>query len=290
VKAKSLPAGSVVVNKPDSVLDKYAPQIVAIIVFIVLQTMLVLVLINNMRLRRRAIEELERERLSLEERVQARTAELVGAKALAAFAKEQDRAIEAERRRLAREVHDQIGQVFTAIKLIINSLPRQAYPPGQENALAQALDMGIASTRRITSELRPPLLDDLGLAAAVNHYVKSHPGLVGINCSVAIAGESALDAQRSLALFRIIQEAVTNVVRHARAANLSIDGVADSQYILKIVDDGCGLDQSTIRPGALGVVGMRERVNMLGGEFTISSHPGDGVVIEVRLPLSTAQP
>lgn len=285
-----LPLDSVIINRPDSVWEKYFWQIAAVIAFVALQSLLLLVLIYNMRLRRTAMDALERERTNLEERVRIRTEEVVGAKALAAFAKEQDRAIEGERRRLAREVHDQIGQVFTAIKLIIDSTPRNAFPPGQANALAQALEMGIASTRRVTAELRPPLLDDLGLAAAVEHYVKNHPGLGDVTCKVAIARESSLDATQALALFRIIQEAVTNVLHHAQAKHLTITGVADHVYILIIADDGCGLDQSGIRPGALGLAGMRERANLLGGEFTIRSHPDEGTAIEVRLPLRKAPP
>lgn len=290
VSMANLPLESVVANRPDSAWEKYFLQIVGSIIFVALQTVLLLVLIYNMRLRRKALEELERERTSLEERVLIRTQELVGAKAVVAFANQQDRAIEAERRRLAREVHDQIGQVFTAIKLIIDSLPCHVFPPGQEKALGHALEMGIASTRRITAELRPPLLDDLGLAAAVNHYIKNHPGLGQIMCSVAISGDNALDDKQVLALFRIIQEAVTNVVRHARATRLAITGVAAMDYILTVADDGCGLDQATIRPGALGVVGMRERVNMLGGKFNILSRPNEGVTIEVRLPPNQSTP
>lgn len=234
---------------------------------------------------------------SLEARVAERTAELTKAKdaaeaanlakskasmELQAFAQEQNRAIEQERRAMAREVHDQIGQVFTAIKLIIDSLPRVALPAEQDKELAQALAMGIASTRRVTAELRPPLLDDLGFAAAVTHYVKQHPGLTSIQCKVAISEDGALDATQSLALFRIIQESVTNVVRHAKASRLDIEGIADEGYILTIADDGCGLDP-TVRPGALGLTVMRERAKLLGGECSIRSRPGGGTVVEVRL-------
>lgn len=281
-----LPSDAVLVNRPDSVWEKYFPQIVGGIAFVVLQSGLMLILIYNMRLRRKAMESLEKERTSLEERVRIRTEELVGAKALATFAKEQDRAIEAERRRLAREVHDQIGQVFTAIKLIVDSLPRHVFPPGQEGALAQAMDIGIATTRRVTAELRPPLLDDLGLAAAVKHFVNNHPGLAGVDCQVTLDSASTLDAAQSLTLFRIVQEAVTNVVRHAKAMHLTITGKADPRYTLTIADDGCGLDLATVRPGALGLTGMRERINMLGGELIIRSRPGEGVTVECRLPLS----
>ncbi len=238
---------------------------------------------------------------SLETRVAERTVELATAKdaaeaaylakskaslELKAFAKEQNRLIEQERRTIAREVHDQIGQVFTAIKIIIDFLPPDALPQEQSKALKQALTMGITATRRVTAELRPPLLDDLGFAAAVSHYVAEHPGLVSMQSTVRISESEALDADQTLTLFRIIQESVTNVVRHAKASSLDITGLVDESYILTIRDNGCGLDATSPRVGALGLVGMRERASLLGGECLVRSLPGEGTIVEVRLPLS----
>lgn len=241
---------------------------------------------------RRALEtELRRANADLEAKVAARTAALREARdRIARFAAEQDQAVEAERRRLSREVHDQIGQVFTAIRLVAGSLPPDAFPPGQAAALDQALEMGIASTRRITAELRPPLLDDLGLAAALEHHARQLCDHVGIACDIAVRADQRLDARQALALFRIVQEALTNVLRHAGARRVTIEGAVDgADYRLTVADDGRGCDGDGLRPGAIGLAGMRERSRLLGGDCTIRAHAGGGTVVDVRLPLhSTA--
>lgn len=236
---------------------------------------------------RRALEaSLRRSNAVLDARVGERTADLARARdRLARFALERERAIESERRRLSREVHDQIGQVFTAIKLIVGSLPRTAFPEGQEAALAQALEMGIASTRKVTAELRPPLLDDLGLAAALEHFAGTLAGHGKLQCHVAVADAERLDADQALALFRIVQEAVTNVLRHAGADRLDISGrAAGTAYSLRIADNGGGFAGESTRPGALGIAGMRERANLLGGDCKIDSN-ADGTVVDISLPL-----
>jgi signal transduction histidine kinase len=224
---------------------------------------------------------------TLEARVAERTAALESARAqLSRFAAEQERAIEAERRRLSREVHDQIGQVFTALKLILASLPRTDFPPGQAEALDRALEMGIASTRRVTAVLRPPLLDDLGLGAALRHFAEDLGRAAGLAVTVDIADDEGLDEVARLGLFRIAQEAVTNVLRHAAAAKLEISGRRDGDaYLFCIADDGRGYDPATVRPGAIGIVGMRERAALLGAQCAIAAAPGDGVAITLRLPL-----
>jgi PAS domain S-box-containing protein len=206
---------------------------------------------------------------------------------LAAFAGEQNRSIEAERKRLAREVHDQIGQVFTAIKLIINSIPQEAFPPGQEAALAQALEMGIATTRKITSELRPPLLDDLGFAAALDYFSQASATLGNLSCEVDIDAQTLLDASQRLALFRIAQEAMTNILRHAGATHVVITGRHDgTRYVFCIEDDGGGFASAELRVGAMGLMNMRERARLLGGSCEISSGLEGGTLVTVTLPLS----
>jgi signal transduction histidine kinase len=142
---------------------------------------------------------------------------------IASFAATQDRAIEQERRRVAREVHDQLGQVFTAIKLIVQSVPHKAFPPDQEAALHQALEMGITSARRITAELRPPLLDDLGLAAALDHFAREIARTGELTCAVDILDQDRLCGPQALALFRIVQEATNNVLKHAGATRIAIE-------------------------------------------------------------------
>ncbi|MCG2576636.1 CHASE3 domain-containing protein [Dechloromonas sp. XY25] len=242
-------------------------------------------LLRERQLRRRLEGLLRRSNSSLEGVVAERTAELSEAhRRLAGFAGEQERHIEAERRRLSREVHDQIGQVLTAIRLIFRSLPPSSLPADQEAALEKALDLGIASTRRIAAELRPPLLDDLGLAAALQHFAEQFGQRSELACTVTVADQTVLGEAQKLSLFRIVQEACTNILRHAAASRIDITGRLDgTHYLLAICDDGRGFDPGKIRPGALGLLGMRERAALIGGECKISTSPGAGTCIEIRL-------
>lgn len=243
-------------------------------------------LLRERYLRRRLEALLRQSNVSLEGIVAERTAALSEAhQRVAGFAVEQERHIEAERRRLSREVHDQIGQVLTAIRLIFRSLPAKTLPADQEAALEQALDLGIASTRRITAELRPPLLDDLGLAAALQFFADEFTQRHHLPCTVTIEDQAVLDEAQKLSLFRIIQEATTNILRHAAASHIEIAGRLDGAgYRLSISDDGQGFDPEKIRPGALGLVGIRERAALIGGECRISTSAGVGTRIEVCLP------
>jgi signal transduction histidine kinase len=205
---------------------------------------------------------------------------------IASFAAQQDQAIEQERRRVAREVHDQMGQAFTAIRLIVQSIPRDAFPAGQEAALHQALDMGIASARKITAELRPPLLDDLGLAAALNHLSKELMCSTELACVVDLNDQEQLCGPQALVLYRIAQEALTNILRHADAKIVEIIGYAEGNlYRMSIEDDGSGFVAETVRQGALGLVSMRERARLMNGECTISSPASGGTRITICLPL-----
>lgn len=236
----------------------------------------------------RARGELERSRQELENRVGERTAALADARnRVARFAAAQQRALEQERRRVSREVHDQIGQVFTSIQLILASVAPGMLPPGHSAALAQALAMGVATTRRITAELRPPLLDDLGLVAALEHFTQDLSKRGRLACEVAVHDAEGLGETYTLCLFRVMQEAVTNALRHAGARHLKISGSKHGAgvYVFSIEDDGCGFDPAQVRPGAIGRSAMRERAALLGGNCRIISAPGRGTLVEVRLPL-----
>lgn len=205
---------------------------------------------------------------------------------IASFAAAQDQAIEKERRRVAREVHDQMGQVFTAIRMIVQSLPREVFPDGQAAALQQALEMGIASARRITAELRPPLLDDLGLAAALDHFGKELARSGELACVVDIRDHERLCGSQALTLFRIVQEAVTNILRHAGATRIVIAGYGDNdRYHLRIEDDGRSFNPAVVRKDAMGLINMRERARLMHGQCEISARPVGGTVVAVSLPL-----
>ena len=231
-------------------------------------------------------QQLVQSNLTLESNVLQRTAELKNARdEIAAFANTQNLAIEIERRRLSQEVHDQIGQVFTAIKMIVNTLAKNSWPAGQRTAMEQALSAGIASTRRITSELRPALLDDFGFKAAATHYAKEIAIISLLNFKVEITQDDSLNDSQALCLFRILQEAVTNIMRHAKASEVSIFAHAyHGFFTLSISDNGLGFNAKNIRKGAIGLTSMRERAAMLDGNFKVASKE-TGTVITVSCPI-----
>ena len=199
---------------------------------------------------------------------------------------------EEERTRVAREIHDELGQALTAIKLDLTALLRDL-PPDQEPAVrrcqssSKLLDEAIQSVRRIATDLRPGVLDDLGLVAAVEWAVDEFQARTGIQCHVSLPDvDIAMDAAHATALFRIFQETLTNVARHANATqvNVRLDR-QNGDLSLEVRDDGKGIPEKQISAGqSLGILGMRERALLLGGELTISGGPGKGTIVKVRIP------
>jgi signal transduction histidine kinase len=230
--------------------------------------------------------------MELERRVLQRTSELVEARnQIASFASAQVQTIEQERRRVSREVHDQIGQIFTAIKLIIQAIPRGVIPQDQQDALEQAIDLGVVTTRKITTELRPPLLDDLGLVAALDYFGQEAARVGNLVCEIHVKDEQQLDTDSALGLFRISQEAVNNILRHATASRFTVSGQTEGDhYIFGIEDDGRGFDRSATHIGAMGIISMQERAHLIGGKCSVVSAPGNGTRVEVILPLNSRQP
>ncbi len=226
----------------------------------------------------------------LEDAVQARTRELSGAlDRIQSFAAELDRSVEAERRRLAREVHDQLGQLGTAGKMLVLSLARKM-APAKEALLDEMLtiaDEVIGAARRIASSLRPPLLDDFGFAAAVQHYVKGLERQSGLVVMVDLAPDEALTSEQHNQLFRLLQEAATNVLRHAQAQHLTIESrLEHGEYRLRIEDDGIG--PGPVRADASGLRNMRERAVLAGGRMDFGPAPQGGTRIDVSVPLQDA--
>lgn len=202
------------------------------------------------------------------------------------------RAREDDRAHFARELHDQLGQNLTALRIDFNSLANIMTPlePATLTRLAtidQLIDSMVDTTRQICDELRPGILDDLGFEAAISSYIKNFTQRFGVPCDLLLDRESYdLDEALSTTLFRIVQEALTNIARHARASHAMV-ALQDrgDELMLTIADDGCGL--STALEGerkTYGLLGMRERVNMLGGRLVIDSAPGRGTHIEVIIP------
>jgi signal transduction histidine kinase len=201
-------------------------------------------------------------------------------------------AIEAERARIAREIHDEFGQSMTALKLDVAWLIRHL-PAGDEKAarlhgMNTLIDESIALMRRIATELRPTLLDDLGLNAALEWQANEFSRRSGLPCKLNLPKQD-LDLAPALntTLFRIFQETLVNLTRHARATNVVVSlQQTDQALILTICDNGIGIAADDLNdPGAVGLLGMRERAAQWGGETIIRGAPGEGTTVTVRIPL-----
>jgi signal transduction histidine kinase len=191
---------------------------------------------------------------------------------------------ELERKRLARELHDETGQALASIRLGLKALEQQV---GEEplahvrELVASALD----DVRRLTVELRPPALDDFGLAPALERLTSVVGSRSGIEIVLDVRPGLDLSPEQETAVYRIVQEALTNVVKHADAASVSIVVTAVGDMIRAVIeDDGNGFDPGSVRVGALGLVGMRERVSLLGGRLQVDSRRGKGTALLVELP------
>ena len=207
---------------------------------------------------------------------------------------------EAERRHLARELHDEIGQSLTAIKLNLEALARRIDDEaarGLAGEIAGIAGQVLEQVRRLSLDLRPPQLDDLGLRAALQWLVKRHRREDGPDIVLEAPEDlPRLDAQAETACFRIAQEALTNALRHAGATLVRIELHAEDGHCrLEVIDDGRGFDLASaqahaLRGGSLGLVGMSERVALAGGEIQVASTPGEGTRLSARFPLSPVEP
>jgi signal transduction histidine kinase len=193
---------------------------------------------------------------------------------------------EMERRRLARELHDETGQALASILLGLKALEREV---GEEPlaVIRELVDSALGDVRRLTVELRPPALDDFGLAAALERLasviVERSPFTVDVNVTVPVG---TLPPEHETAIYRIVQEALTNVVKHASARSVSIVVAAAKRSVRAVIeDDGAGFVTGTVREQALGLVGMRERAQLLGGRLEVESSPGAGTTVVAELPL-----
>jgi PAS domain S-box-containing protein len=200
---------------------------------------------------------------------------------------------EAERTRIARELHDELGQALTALKMDVG-LMGAAIPPERTDlaeqvaTMRQLLDRTVTTTRRISADLRPLVLDDLGLGAAAEWLVQNVSQRSGLPCDLRIDPACvALGEPQASAIFRIMQESLTNVVRHAQAKRVEVhlDRCA-TQAVLSVRDDGVGMDSGArAKPRSFGLRGINERVLLLGGELSIDSRPGTGTTLVARIPL-----
>jgi len=201
---------------------------------------------------------------------------------------------EEERTNIAREIHDELGQALTGMKMDASWLRRHT-PDGAAGtqdkitAMIELIDSTIQTVRRIASELRPGVLDNLGLIAAIEWQAQEFQQRTGIMCDVVSNVESlTLDKSHSTALFRIFQETLTNVVRHSNASRVSVRIEAEQQHVMmRIEDNGKGIRQEDITDSrSLGLLGMRERALLLGGTMEIKGAEGQGTVVSVNMPTS----
>jgi signal transduction histidine kinase len=193
---------------------------------------------------------------------------------------------EEERSRISRDLHDQIGQALTAILLGLDrNLERVDLPALAE--LRELAAVTLSDVRRIALDLRPSVLDELGLAAAVKRYARELQGRYALDVNVLVTLPKRLSQQEETVLYRVAQEALTNVVRHAHAGEVSIVATARGGSVQLVVeDDGVGFDPAALVPAEqIGLLGMRERVELLGGSLRIESAPGAGCSVHARIPL-----
>jgi signal transduction histidine kinase len=233
------------------------------------------------------------ENADLYQRLQDRTVELAR---LSARMLQQH---EEERRRLSRELHDETAQVFSAVKIELGVLRDGAAPPvaARLDRALNLIDTGIRSIRAVTNDLRPSLLDDLGLVPALRSLAAEFGERSKIATELTVAGAlPPLSKDAELAFFRALQEALSNVARHAGAHAVSIRLTSGGNAVtLEVADDGRGIPEGADprdfeRNGHMGLAGMRERIGALGGSVQLDGTPGRGARLSIRLPLAATSP
>jgi signal transduction histidine kinase len=215
-------------------------------------------------------------------------------KQLRALAGRLESAREDERKRISREIHDQLGQQLTSLKLDIGWLSRRRpRTPDTEDvgerlgAISSLLDATVTTVRRLATELRPGVLDDLGLDDALDWQGRDFAQRSGIAVTLETSEAAApVGDDQATTLFRCFQEILTNVVRHANARNVTARLVREDGFIsLAVTDDGRGITpEEATKMSSLGLVGMRERAMLLGGTFQIAGKPAEGTTVTIRLP------
>jgi signal transduction histidine kinase len=197
---------------------------------------------------------------------------------------------ELERRRLARELHDETGQALTSMLLGLRAVEEAASADERDRAAAELRELVVTTlqdVRRLAVELRPRALDDFGLVAALERLGETFTDQMGIEVDIeSRLGEQRLPPEIETALYRITQEAMTNIVKHARASRVSIVLVRKPQSAAAVIeDDGIGFDPTATRDGGIGLLGMRERVELLDGRLEIESSRGSGTTLVAEVPL-----
>jgi len=216
--------------------------------------------------------------------VEARTREL------SALSSHLQNLAEKEKSELARTLHDELGGLLTAAKMDLSWLQSRLDSPTHQDRLAQlgsVLDEAMSLKRRVVEELRPSLLDHFGLATALRAYVEASCNKAGIQADIRLPDENeTVPKDTAITLFRIVQEGLTNILRHANAKQVKLELAADpAGYALALSDDGQGFDPDVTQgPWRHGIMGMQHRVRALGGSFSLQSTQGKGTTLRVTLP------
>jgi PAS domain S-box-containing protein len=232
------------------------------------------------------------ERRLAEERLKSSNEKLCALSARIQSAREEEGA------RIARELHDELGSVLTSLRWDLEGIVRLCNEPNQADSsnlrekienMIGLIDATINTVRRISSELRPEILDDLGLLAAIEWQAQQFEARTGIICHLDSSVENIdLSPEQATAIFRIFQEAMTNILRHAQATRVDISVEAeDGEFVLEVRDNGKGIEEEE-RTGSrsLGLIGMRERAHLVGGRIEIAGVAGEGTVLAVRVPIN----
>jgi signal transduction histidine kinase len=241
----------------------------------------------------------------LEERVAQRTADLEAAIAqlensraqLLLLTHHEQTRREEDRARMAREIHDELGQALTGLKMDLAWLQKRTRPKHKDllqkfRDMSDLVDTTIQDVRRIATELRPGMLDDLGLVPAMEWQLQEFQKRSGIRCLfTSDMEEVALGAEETTALFRILQETLTNVARHAAATRVEVSLDEEQGYVrLQVRDNGRGITAEEVEGSrSFGLLGMRERILLRSGDFSIQGTPGQGTTVVIKLPRSKGQ-
>jgi len=202
---------------------------------------------------------------------------------------------EEERAHIAREIHDELGQVLTGLKMEVTWLAKRLKDKAlieKTDSMCELIDSSVQTVRKIATGLRPEMLDDMGLVAAVGWQAKEFQKRTGIRCRAKLPPETKFDIDISTTMFRIFQEILTNVARHSRATRVDIElALGDAEVSLEVVDNGVGIQDSELHARkSLGLLGMQERALLFGGDVKVSGSPGHGTRVSVAIPLSRKAP
>src|SRR3954466_16360402 len=197
---------------------------------------------------------------------------------------------EEERAHIAREIHDELGQVLTGLKMEVTWLAKRLKDKPlieKTDSMCKLIDTTVQTVRKIATGLRPEMLDDMGLIAAVGWQAKEFQKRTGIRCRAKLPPEAKLDIDVSTTMFRIFQEILTNVARHSRATRVDMElTIAEDHVALDVVDNGVGIADSDLNgKKSLGLLGMHERALLFGGEVKITGTPGHGTRVSVNIPI-----